>query len=158
VSVVLEELLGGDLAVGLIAVNCVVMLLKSLEELSEDFVFSSSSRLDLGVHRGVVLALDVFEVEHTVAVDVDLLENADHNLSSEVVQGTDHHSDEFVEVNGTVALPVERLEKTGDVFIVDTDLEVFDGLGELVLVEVARVVVVKDLELASKANQTTASS
>ena len=47
-----------------------VAVAEVLEELEEDFVLSQFALLDLGMHRGVVSALEVVHVDHSGAVFV----------------------------------------------------------------------------------------
>jgi hypothetical protein len=89
------------------------------------------------VHPGVVTFLNVVDFEHTVLIDIDLLKSLDANVCAHLVHWPDDAPNEFVKVDFVVAVYIENLEESRDIFGVDFDTEVVDCLGELVLVKSA---------------------
>ena len=134
------------------------MQLKSFNEFSEHFIFSSLAAFNIWMHRGVVLLSQVVYGEDTIAVEVESFEGSDYDLLSELAEWALDHSHKLIEVNHTVAVGVERFEKTIDIFWVNLETEIIDCFSELILVQSAGAVVVHYLEAACKTNQAAATT
>lgn len=84
---------------------------------------------------GIVPLLDVFNLQHSIAVYINSLESLNADVGSELIHRPDYGSDKFVEINLIVAINVKHLEKCGNVLLINLNTKVVNGLGELVLVK-----------------------
>jgi hypothetical protein len=155
VVVILNELLFGDDVVGSVVVAESVSSLEGLEELLKDLVLSLLALNDIGVLLGVVDTLDIVDVDPAVAILVELFVSLEDDLLAILAHGTADAADEFVEVDEARVVDIEVGEQLLHLTFSEAEHVVTASLGELVLVEGARVVVVHDLELALEADEST---
>jgi hypothetical protein len=87
------------------------------------------------VHRSIVGLLNIVDFEHTVLVDVYLLESLYANVGAELVHWTDNAANKLIEVDFVVAVNVKDLEESRDILLVNLNAKVVDSLSELVLVK-----------------------
>lgn len=112
-----------------------MMHFKGFEEFLEDFVFSLLSTLNIRMLAGIILAFDVSNSENSIAIIVNFLESLDDKLGSELVHRAYYYSNEFIEINISIAIKIESLEQALNVLFTDIYLEVFNSLFKLVEVE-----------------------
>ena len=136
----------------------VMVHLKGFEEFLQNFIFRFLSAFNFGMFGGIVFSLNVVNIKHTIAIEVNLLKGFLRKLSSELVHGTHNHSDELIEVNISIAVDIEGLEQVVDVFLINVNLEILDTLSEFLKVQRSRVVIVHYLELSSESDQSSAAS
>lgn len=133
--VILKELIRCDQSVCLCSVEYVVMQFKGFKELCEHLIFCSFPAFNIWMHTSVVFVSQVSNCENAVAIEVKRLEGSQHDLLSKQTERALHNSHEFVEVNHTVAVDVERPEKTVNVFRVNINAEIVDCFCKFVLVK-----------------------
>ena len=155
VVVVLIELLLGDNVVGGLVFTHGVSSLEGLKELLEDLLLGLLTRLDIRVVSGVVDITDVVDVNPAIAVLVELLEGLSGDSLAGRVHGTADSTEELAISALTIVIDIEVVEEDGDLALREVQLEIVHGLGELVLVEGLRVVIIHDLELSLEADDAT---
>ena len=111
------------------------------------------------MHRCIVRALDVLKCDDSIARFIQNLECFNAELSAEVVHWPDNHANELIEIYFSVTIYVKALEKCGQIFCLNFNAKVLDCLIELIRVESATTIVIHDLELATKTdNSSTAAT
>ena len=110
------------------------------------------------MHRCIVCALNVFKRDYSIPRSIQNLECLDAELCAEVVHWTDNDANELVEFYFSVTIYVEALEKCGQILRLNLNAKVLDCLIELIWVESTTVIVVHDLELAAKADDSSAAA
>ena len=105
------------------------------------------------MHLGVVTTFDVCNIENSILIYVDQLECLNAYLCPELIQWSDNHTNELIEINFTISTVIETFEKSHLIFLVDIDSEVTNGLVEFIWIECARAIVIHDFELTGKTDQ-----
>jgi hypothetical protein len=104
---------------------------------------------------GVVDIADVVNVNPAIAVLVELLEGLSGDSLALRVHGAADGTSELAVGALTIVIDIEVVEEDGDLTLRKVQLEVVHGLGELVLVEALRVIIIHDLELSLEADDAT---
>jgi hypothetical protein len=155
VVIVLGELLLGHNIVGSAIVAHSMLSLESLKELLEDLILSLLASENFGVSVGSVDALDVVDINPTVVISIENIVGLHDDLLSGGVHGTADSTNELVELKETSLVIIEIVEQLLHLTLGETEHVISASLGELELVEGARVVVVHDLELSLEADEAT---
>jgi len=132
--------------------------LECFKELLEDLVFGSLSRENIRVLSGIVDSSDIIEVDPTISVLIKLLEGFSNKLLSGVVHWSSNGSNEFIKFNKTTSVEIEVSKEFLDFSFSESEHVVSHGFGELILVEGSGVVVIHDLELSLKTDETSGTS
>ena len=128
------------------------MLLKGLKEFGQDLILCSFTALYIRVHAGVVLVAKIYNCENSVSIEVKSFKSSYDDLLSELTQWAFHYSHDLIEVDDSVAIGIERLEQTINIFGVNVYAKIGDCLREFVLVKRARIVVVHNLKTPRETN------
>lgn len=104
---------------------------------------------------GVVDITDVVNVNPAIAVLVELLEGLSGDSLALRVHGATDGTSELAIGALTIVIDIKVVEEDGDFTLREVQLEVVHGLGELVLVEALRVIIIHDLELSLEADDAT---
>jgi len=131
---------------------------ESFKEFLKDLVLGLLARLDIWVLVGSVDSSDIVDINPTVSILVKLLVGLSDNLLPVGVHWTSDSTDEFIEFKETTSVEIEIAEKLLDLALGETEHVVSDGLGELVLVEGSRVVIIHNFELPLKTNKSSSTS
>jgi hypothetical protein len=69
------------------------------------------------------------------------------------IHWTSDSGDEFVELDGTAAIEIKVVEEFGDFLSIKAEHVIVHGLGELLLVERVRTIIVHNFKLSLKTNE-----
>ena len=125
------------------------MLFKSFQELGKHFVFRSLARFYIWMLLGIVGALNIIDIDFSIARSIEDLESLDCELCAEVIHWANDHTDEFIKVNLSVSIDIEASEERGEILRLHLDSEVLDRFIKLVWVQSSAAIVVHNLELAT---------
>jgi len=158
VAVVLVELLLGDNVVRSLVLTHGVSSLEGLKEFLKDLFLGLLALLNRRMVGSVVDITDVVDINPTIAILVKLLESlGDDSLTLRVHRATDG-TKELVVRALTIVIDIEVVEENADLTLREVQLEVVHGLGELVLVEGLRVIIIHDLELSLETDNATSAA
>lgn len=114
IVVVLNPLFSSDSS---ISCFCVVYL-EGIEELKEDFVFSSLSRDNIGMLLRIINSFNVIEIDVAVIVSVHDVESLHGQVGSKLVHLTTDCSKELIVVDSAGAISVHDSEQSSLIFVV----------------------------------------
>jgi len=89
------------------------VLFKGVEELVEDIFFGFLATSHIWVHRSVVAAFEVFNVDFSVAVAVKALESHINEGLAAVIHFTYNLSKELIIVDGAGIVPIKKSKYSG---------------------------------------------
>jgi len=158
IAVVFDELVLSDDAISLFAVPHVVVGLEGLKELSEDLRFGSLSRNDVRMPGSIVHSLNIFKLENAIAVFIHLSEGLEYHRLAHTIHGSTDTADELIVLNEAILVEIEVGVKLLNLTETEAEGEVSHAFGKLILVKTHGVVVVHNLKLPGKADDSTGSS
>lgn len=141
-----------------VALHVSEVVLKSVEELSKNFILSLLTGLHLRVHLGIVRLTDIVDVELARSVDVHNLVDLLDDVLTEGVHFTADGTQELIVRDRTRAISIEEVIDLSSLLIGHTNTEVMHSLDELSLIELARSVVIGDFEFPTDGSNTTSTS
>ena len=106
----------------------------------------------------VVRAANILNIEHAGAIFIDLLEGATDDLLAVGGEGASDLTEKFVVNNGAVMVAVEGSEEQLVFLSRAVQLVVPERLGELVVIETARAVIVHNAELPAESEDAAGSA
>jgi hypothetical protein len=130
----------------------IVVSLEGLNELHQDLLLALFALENIGMAPRVVEVLDVVDLKKTIAVSIDLVKSSLNELPSIVVELSPDGHKELINVQSAVVVGIKDIKNERHVLLIDADFEVLAHLGELVLRNALRAVVIHDGEELLKAH------
>ena len=110
------------------------------------------------MHGGIISTSDVFQGHLTVLCSVKNFKCLDAQVCSELIHGTDNHTDELVVVDLTVVVVVKAAEERSEILSLYIYAKVRDCFVEFIRVKCTIAIIVHNFKLAPKADNAATST
>jgi len=134
------------------------MLLEGLKEFSKDLLFCLPAINNWGMFLRIVDLSNLFNVDNSTSVKVELLEGSFDHSESEGRQFSSDGPQELIILNGTVSVWVKRLKERSNILLRDVNFEISASLFEFHPVEGFAAIIVHDFEYSLQSNNSSCSS